>query len=157
VRELPDHQRASLYGAKPRYRVAKATAGTHHGEWWVSESEKRSSSGLLRVETADGAAIGSFGDAPTKQGGRWWLHGVVKHELRRIWKVTTHFSFLRGVSSPEECSRRGAARDQGARRVDRNSLAGNGSRSRSGKKYGVRLIVGCRLSVNANVSFFSLV
>src|SRR6202034_2817611 len=63
-------------------------------------------------------------------------------------QVTTHFSFLRGVSSAEELF--SAAAVLGIKAlgiVDRNSLAGLVRAHEAAKATGVRLIVGCRLDL----------
>src|SRR6195952_6026309 len=63
-------------------------------------------------------------------------------------QVTSHFSFLRGVSSAEELFV--AAHDLGIEAlgiVDRNSLAGIVRAHEAAKVTGVRLIVGCRLDL----------
>src|ERR1700728_2297290 len=68
-------------------------------------------------------------------------------------QVTTHFSFLRGVSSPEELF--SAAALLGIKAlgvVDRNSLAGMVRAHEASKVTGVRLIVGCRLDLQCGTS-----
>ena len=63
-------------------------------------------------------------------------------------QVTTHFSFLRGASSPEELF--GAAAMLGITALgvtDRNSLAGIVRAYEAAKVTGVRLITGCRLDL----------
>src|SRR4051794_34739719 len=68
-------------------------------------------------------------------------------------QVTTHFSFLRGVSSPEELF--SAAALLGIKAlgvVDRNSLAGMVRAHEAAKVTGVRLIVGCRLDLQCGTS-----
>src|ERR1700728_2774809 len=63
-------------------------------------------------------------------------------------QVTTHFSFLRGVSSAEELF--SAAAVLGIKAlgiVDRNSLAGVVRAHEAAKVTGVRLVVGCRLDL----------
>ncbi len=68
-------------------------------------------------------------------------------------QVTTHFSFLRGVSSPEELF--SAAALLGIKAlgiVDRNSLAGMVRAYEAAKVTGVRLIVGCRLDLQCGTS-----
>src|ERR1700735_2660791 len=63
-------------------------------------------------------------------------------------QVTTHFSFLRGVSSAEELFSAAAALGIKALGiVDRNSLAGIVRAHEAAKVTGVRLIVGCRLDL----------
>ena len=63
-------------------------------------------------------------------------------------QVTTHFSFLRGVSSAEELFAAAALLGISALGVvDRNSLAGIVRAHEAAKVTGVRLIVGCRLDL----------
>ncbi|EGF89456.1 DNA polymerase III, alpha subunit [Asticcacaulis biprosthecium C19] len=63
-------------------------------------------------------------------------------------QVTTHFSFLRGASSPEELFHRAAELGiEALGVVDRNSLAGIVQAHKWAKATGVRLIVGCRLDL----------
>src|ERR1700716_4298613 len=67
--------------------------------------------------------------------------------------VTTHFSFLRGVSSPEELFSGAALLGIKALGVvDRNSLAGMVRAHEAAKVTGVRLIVGCRLDLQCGTS-----
>jgi error-prone DNA polymerase len=68
-------------------------------------------------------------------------------------QVTTHFSFLRGVSSAEELF--SAAATLGIKALgiaDRNSLAGMVRAHEAAKMTGVRLIVGCRLDLQCGTS-----
>ncbi len=68
-------------------------------------------------------------------------------------QVTTHYSFLRGASSPEDLF--SAAALLGIRAlgiVDRNSLAGMVRAHEAAKVTGVRLIVGCRLDLQCVTS-----
>src|ERR1700728_2407569 len=68
-------------------------------------------------------------------------------------QVTTHFSFLRGVSSAEELF--SAAALLGIKAlgiVDRNSLAGMVRAHEAAKVTGVRLVVGCRLDLQCGTS-----
>jgi len=63
-------------------------------------------------------------------------------------QVTTHFSFLRGASSPEELFSAAALLGVTALGVtDRNSLAGIVRAYEAAKVTGVNLIVGCRLDL----------
>src|ERR1700683_3833157 len=71
----------------------------------------------------------------------------------RDLQVTTHFSFLRGVSSSEELFSTAAALGTKALGiVDRNSLAGMVRAHEAAKATGVRLIVGCRLDLECGTS-----
>src|SRR3954467_2941686 len=68
-------------------------------------------------------------------------------------QVTTHYSFLRGASSPEELF--SAAAPLGIKAlgvVDRNSVAGMVRAHEAAKVTGVRLIVGCRLDLQCGSS-----
>ena len=68
-------------------------------------------------------------------------------------QVTTHFSFLRGVSSPEELFSTAALLGiKAIGVVDRNSLAGMVRAHEASKVAGVRLIVGCRLDLQCGTS-----
>ena len=68
-------------------------------------------------------------------------------------QVTTHFSFLRGVSSAEELFSTAAMLGIKALGiVDRNSLAGMVRAHEAAKATGVRLIVGCRLDLQGGTS-----
>jgi error-prone DNA polymerase len=68
-------------------------------------------------------------------------------------QVTTHFSFLRGVSSAEELFSAAALLGTKALGVtDRNSLAGLVRAHEAAKVTGVRLIVGCRLDLQCGTS-----
>ena len=63
-------------------------------------------------------------------------------------QVTSHFSFLRGVSSAEELFSAAAVLGiEALGIVDRNSLAGIVRAHEAAKATGVRLIVGCRLDL----------
>src|SRR5258708_922009 len=68
-------------------------------------------------------------------------------------QVTTHFSFLRGVSSAEDLFAAAALLGIKALGVaDRNSLAGIVRAHEAAKVTGVRLIVGCRLDLQCGTS-----
>ena len=61
-------------------------------------------------------------------------------------QVTTHYSFLRGASSPEELFASAALLGiEAVAVVDRNSLAGLVRAHDAAKATGIRLVVGCRL------------
>jgi protein ImuB len=63
-------------------------------------------------------------------------------------QVTTHFSFLRGASSPEELFATAALLGMPSLGVaDRNSLAGIVRAHEAARATGVRLVVGCRLDL----------
>jgi error-prone DNA polymerase len=68
-------------------------------------------------------------------------------------QVTTHFSFLRGASSPAELFEQAKMLGIAALGiVDRNSLAGIVRAYEASKETGVRLIVGCRLDLTDGTS-----
>jgi error-prone DNA polymerase len=68
-------------------------------------------------------------------------------------QVTTHFSFLRGVSSADELFATAAQLGiQALGIADRNSLAGIVRAYQASKITGVRLIVGCRLDLQCGTS-----
>jgi error-prone DNA polymerase len=68
-------------------------------------------------------------------------------------QVTTHFSFLRGASSPEELFSAAALLGITALGiVDRHSVAGVVRAHEAAKVTGVRLIVGCRLDLQCGTS-----
>jgi DNA polymerase III alpha subunit len=68
-------------------------------------------------------------------------------------QVTTHFSFLRGASSPQELFANAALLGIKALGiVDRNSLAGIVRAYEAAKATGVRFIVGCRLDLQCGTS-----
>jgi error-prone DNA polymerase len=63
-------------------------------------------------------------------------------------QVTTHYSFLRGASSPAELFEQAKLLGIGALGVvDRNSLAGIVKAHEAAKETGIRLVVGCRLDL----------
>src|SRR5947208_388938 len=68
-------------------------------------------------------------------------------------QVTTHYSFLRGASSPEELFSAAALLGIKALGIaDRNSLAGVVRAHEAAKATGVRLIVGCRIDLECGTS-----
>ena len=68
-------------------------------------------------------------------------------------QVTTHYSFLRGASSPEELFSVAALLGIKALGiVDRNSLAGMVRCHEAAKVTGIRLLVGCRLDLQCGTS-----
>lgn len=77
VAAIPDHPPRFFIWRGIRRIVAKADGPERiHGEWWVSERETQLVRDYYRVETEDGTGYWLFRDAPTEQGGTWWLHGV---------------------------------------------------------------------------------
>ena len=74
---LPDHPPAFFVWRRVRHRVVKADGPERiTGEWWKSESERSSLRDYYRVENEQGSRFWLFRDAPTDQGGRWWIHGL---------------------------------------------------------------------------------
>lgn len=68
-------------------------------------------------------------------------------------QVTTHFSFLRGASSPRELFEQAKLLGLSALGiVDRNSLAGIVRAHEAAKETGIRLVVGCRLDLTDGTS-----
>jgi error-prone DNA polymerase len=68
-------------------------------------------------------------------------------------QCTSHFSFLRGVSSCDELFTQAASLGVEALAiVDRNSLAGIVRAHEAAKATGVRLVVGCRLDLSDGMS-----
>lgn len=77
VAEVPDHPPRLFVWRNIRHRVARADGPERiHGEWWVSTTETNLVRDYYRVETSDGTRYWLFRDAPTSEGGSWWLHGV---------------------------------------------------------------------------------
>ena len=68
-------------------------------------------------------------------------------------QVTSHFSFLRGVSSCEDLFIQAQALGIAALAItDRNSLAGIVRAHQAARETGVRLVVGCRLDLDDGTS-----
>ncbi|MBF9232190.1 error-prone DNA polymerase [Microvirga alba] len=68
-------------------------------------------------------------------------------------QITTHFSFLRGASSPRELFEQAKRLGLSALGiVDRNSLAGIVRAYEASKETGIRLVVGCRLDLTDGTS-----
>lgn len=68
-------------------------------------------------------------------------------------QVTTHFSFLRGASSCDELFEQ--AKILGIEAlgiVDRNSLAGIPRAYEAANNHGIRLVIGCRLDLDDDLS-----
>jgi len=71
-------------------------------------------------------------------------------------QVTTHFSFLRGASSPDELFARAKAMGMAALGItDRNSLAGIVRALEASRATGLRLVVGCRLDLSEGMSILA--
>lgn len=68
-------------------------------------------------------------------------------------QVTTHFSFLRGVSSCEDLFAQAKALGiEALGVVDRNTLTGIPRAFEASEKFGVRLVIGCRLDLEDDIS-----
>lgn len=73
---LPDNPPTFFIWRKIRH-VVKAADGPERvrGEWWRSDPELSSLRDYYRVEDHEGRRFWLYRDAPTTEGGRWWLHG----------------------------------------------------------------------------------
>ncbi len=77
IAAIPDHPPRFFIWRGIRHIVAKADGPERiHGEWWVDEKETQLVRDYYRVEAEDGTRYWLFRDAPTQDGGAWWLHGV---------------------------------------------------------------------------------
>jgi error-prone DNA polymerase len=71
-------------------------------------------------------------------------------------QITTNFSFLRGASHPEEMAEHAAALGYSEIAItDRNSFAGIVRAHAAAKKFGLRIIVGCRLDLSDGISLLA--
>lgn len=74
---LPDYPPAAFTWRGVRRRVTNADGPERiNGEWWKSDQELSSARDYYRVEDETGARYWLFRDAPSDEGGRWWLHGI---------------------------------------------------------------------------------
>jgi protein ImuB len=72
---LPDHPPAFFVWRKIRHKVAKADGPERiTPEWWKGDKGSAARD-YYRVETEHGGRFWIFRDAPTAEGGRWWIHG----------------------------------------------------------------------------------
>ena len=72
---LPDHPPAFFIWRKVRHKVAKADGPERiTPEWWNGDRGSAARD-YYRVETEQGGRFWIFRDAPTVEGGRWWMHG----------------------------------------------------------------------------------
>jgi protein ImuB len=72
---LPDHPPAFFVWRKVRHKVAKADGPERiTPEWWNGDKSSFARD-YYRVETENGGRFWIFRDAPTYEGGRWWMHG----------------------------------------------------------------------------------
>ena len=100
-----------------------------------------------RVETDEAGRFWLFRDAPADRGRALVAARGVRMSYAEL-QVTTHFSFLRGASSPRELFEQAKLLGLPALGVtDRNSLAGIVRAHEAAKETGVRLVVGCRLDL----------
>lgn len=77
VAEVPDAPPRFFVWRKQRHRVAKADGPERVlGEWWVADKEIGRQRDYYRVEDEAGERFWLFRDAPSDQGGQWWLHGL---------------------------------------------------------------------------------
>ena len=73
---LPDHPPVQFIWRRIRHRVSQADGPERIApEWWAGDADGPSRD-YYRVETEPGARFWLFRDAPTDEGGRWWLHGL---------------------------------------------------------------------------------
>jgi len=72
---LPDHPPRFFIWRKVKHMVAKADGPERiTPEWWKGDRSSAARD-YYRVETEQGGRFWIFRDAPTAEGGRWWLHG----------------------------------------------------------------------------------
>jgi protein ImuB len=72
---LPDHPPRFFIWRKVRHTVAKADGPERiTPEWWNGDKGSAARD-YYRVETELGGRFWIFRDAPTAEGGRWWMHG----------------------------------------------------------------------------------
>ena len=72
---LPDHPPRFFIWRKVRHTVAKADGPERiTPEWWNGDKGSAARD-YYRVETEQGGRFWIFRDAPTAEGGRWWMHG----------------------------------------------------------------------------------
>ncbi|WP_279358928.1 DUF6504 family protein [Methylobacterium indicum] len=74
---LPDAPPTAFTWRGTRRRVARADGPERiFGEWWLAEDEVAATRDYYRVEDETGARYWLFRDALTRDGARWWLHGL---------------------------------------------------------------------------------
>jgi len=72
---LPDHPPRFFIWRKIRHKVVKADGPERiTPEWWNGDRSSAARD-YYRVETEQGGRFWIFRDAPTAEGGRWWMHG----------------------------------------------------------------------------------
>jgi protein ImuB len=73
---VPDNAPLFFVWRRVRYIVRHADGPERvRGEWWRSDAEIASLRDYYRVEDQKGRRFWLFRDAPTAEGGRWWMHG----------------------------------------------------------------------------------
>jgi protein ImuB len=72
---LPDHPPAFFIWRKVRHKVSKADGPERIAPEWWNGDKGSSPRDYYRVETKQGGRFWIFRDAPTAEGGRWWMHG----------------------------------------------------------------------------------
>ncbi len=74
---LPDAPPSAFTWRGTRRRVARADGPERiFGEWWLSDDEVSATRDYYRVEDESGARYWLFRDSLTRDGARWWLHGL---------------------------------------------------------------------------------
>ncbi|MET7245489.1 DUF6504 family protein [Methylobacterium sp. EM32] len=74
---LPDAPPTAFTWRGTRRRVARADGPERiFGEWWLADDEVAATRDYYRVEDETGARYWLFRDALTRDGARWWLHGL---------------------------------------------------------------------------------
>jgi protein ImuB len=77
IAEIPDAPPRFFVWRKTRHSVVKADGPERIlGEWWRNDEEIGLQRDYYRVENVQGERFWLFRDAPTAEGGRWWLHGI---------------------------------------------------------------------------------
>lgn len=74
---LPDAPPSAFTWRGTRRLVARADGPERiFGEWWLSDDEISATRDYYRVEDETGARYWLFRDSLTREGARWWLHGL---------------------------------------------------------------------------------
>jgi protein ImuB len=72
---LPDHPPVQIVWRRVRHKVVRADGPERIApEWWAGDPDGPSRD-YYRIETDQGGRFWVFRDAPTAEGGRWWMHG----------------------------------------------------------------------------------
>jgi len=72
---LPDHPPVQITWRKVRHKVVRADGPERIApEWWAGDKDGPPRD-YYRLETEHGGRFWVYRDAPTAEGGRWWLHG----------------------------------------------------------------------------------